>query len=610
MTQKYYLSTPIYYVNDVPHIGHTYTTLAADILARFHRQKGEDVFFLTGTDEHGQKIADEAAKLKLSPQEFCDQIAPRFQKAWKDLNFSPDFFIRTTDPRHEKVAADLLQKLYDNADLYQAKYEGLYCIGCEKFLTETDLVDNHCPLHPPEKTVYQKEENWFFRLSKYIPRLIKLIENDQTNYIFPEGKRKEILAKLRETKTKNRDQSFSRANLSWGIPVPWDKDQVIYVWVEALINYYSATVFLRGKKDFWPADLHLLAKDILWFHAVIWQAILLSAGLPLPKKIFVHSYALLDNQKISKSKGRLISPKELTDRYGVDATRYLLSAFFPVENDVSISLEKFDQRYHADLANNLGNLVSRLAALASQNNLSLNPPTQTSVFPEVAKALDNLDFPSALSFIWQKKLDPINQELNEKKPWTMSSDKARLLLQNLCLSLLHSLPSLKPFLPATVKKIEEIFLGEVKPVKTPLFARLEQAKPKKTKIQSLEKKTNQTVDQIQKTIIGRVLSLKKHPLADRLWLLQMEGMGEPQQVVCGADNLAKGQLVVWVLPGGQVNSLEGGKIKVKKVKIRGEDSHGMLCSAFELGIGEDYDQIHVLSPKLLNKIGQAFRPKT
>ncbi|MBU1129803.1 methionine--tRNA ligase, partial [Patescibacteria group bacterium] len=336
--KKFYVTTPIYYINDVPHIGHTCTTAIADVMARYRRLKGDDVFFLTGTDEHGQKVAESAEKDGLKIKEYCDKVAPRFEKAWKDLNISFDFFIRTTDVRHKKVVCDLLQKVYDNGDVYKGKYEGLYCIGCEKFLTESDLVDGKCPIHPPEKTKEQSEENWFFKLSKYIPALIKLIENDETNYIFPEGKRAEVLAKL---KAGVNDISISRANVKWGIPVPWDKSQTVYVWFDALINYYSATQFVEGKEKFWPADLHILGKEILWFHTVIWQAMLLSAGLMLPKKTYIHSFYMIDGRKMSKSLKNVITPKQLTDLFGVDGTRYLITSSFPAENDSDVGIGRF-----------------------------------------------------------------------------------------------------------------------------------------------------------------------------------------------------------------------------------------------------------------------------
>lgn len=467
--KKFFVTTPIYYINDVPHIGHTCTTIAADIIARLHRQKGEDVFFLTGTDEHGQKVAESADKAGLSPREYCDSIAPRFESAWKNLNISNDYFIRTTDERHEKVVSDLLQKIYDKGDVYKAKYEGWYCVGCEKFLTESELIDGHCILHPPEKTSWKTEENWFFRLSKYVPQIIKLIEDDKTNYIFPEGKKLEILSKLRNEEI--RDLSISRENVSWGIPTPWDTKQTVYVWFDALINYYSATQFVENKKEFWPANVHLLAKDILWFHTVIWQAMLISAGLPLPQKTFTHSFYLIDGKKMSKSLGNVISPEQLVDTFGVDGTRYLIARSFPGENDSDVGVAKFSEKYNADLANNLGNLVSRVTKLALEMKVS-------SVNLEFDKnfeiLIDSARFDEALNFVFDTWINKSNEILNKVTPWKLEpNDKARIdvlteCIKNIKLATYH----LKIVMPETCEKIEECLKDEVKLVESGLFPRI------------------------------------------------------------------------------------------------------------------------------------------
>jgi methionyl-tRNA synthetase len=411
--KKFFITTPIYYINDIPHIGHTCTTVAADIVARLHRIKGEDVFFLTGTDEHGQKVAETAQKEGLGVKEYCDKIAPRFEEAWKNLDISFDYFIRTTDPKHEKVVGEVLQKIYNNGDVYKAKYEGLYCIGCEKFLTETEIVDGHCPLHPPEKTVFKSEENWFFKLSKYVPEIIKLIENEETNYIFPSGKRAEILAKL---KAGVKDVSVSRENVEWGITTPWDSKQTVYVWIDALINYYSATQFVEGpptasqsgrvnKKNFWPADLHLLGKEILWFHTVIWQAILLSAKIELPKKTYTHSFYMIDGQKMSKSLGNVISPQQLIDLFGIEGSKYLIARSFPSENDSDVGIERFKEKYNADLANNLGNLVSRVAKLSEGQKTE---EIKIEFDSEFEKLIDNLKLDEAFGLVFEKWIDSSN----------------------------------------------------------------------------------------------------------------------------------------------------------------------------------------------------------
>ncbi|MCW1949573.1 MAG: methionine--tRNA ligase [Candidatus Shapirobacteria bacterium] len=469
--KKFFITTPIYYINDIPHIGHTCTTVAADIAARTHKALGEEVFFLTGTDEHGQKVAESAAKENLKPIDYCDKISPRFEEAWKNLNIGFDFFIRTTNPNHEKVVADLLQKIYDNGDAYKDKYEGWYCIGCEKFLTETEMIDGHCPLHPPEKTVKKSEENWFFRLSKYVPKLIELIENDETNYIFPEGKRSEILAKL---KAGVRDISLSRENVEWGICVPWDTKQTVYVWFDALINYYSATQFVEGRKDFWPASVHLIGKEILWFHTVIWQAMLLSAGFTvdqLPKKVYIHSFYMIDGQKMSKSLGNVISPGQLVELFGVDGARYLIARSFPTENDSDVGIERFKERYNADLANNLGNLVSRVAKLGEGKNYGYTVNEPNDHFIDL---VDSFNFNEAIDYIFKSYIDSSNELLNLDKPWTLDKDDPK---RDECIStcranLQRAAYYLSSVIPDASEKIKKCFEGEIKTLEKPLFPRI------------------------------------------------------------------------------------------------------------------------------------------
>jgi methionyl-tRNA synthetase len=466
--KKFFITTPIYYINDVPHIGHTCTTVGADIIARLHRSLGEEVFFLTGTDEHGQKVAEAAAKENLTPIEYCDKISPRFEEAWKNLNISFDFFIRTTNPKHEKIVQDLLQKIYDNGDVYKAKYEGWYCIGCEKFLTETELVDNHCNLHPPEKTVWKSEENWFFRLSKYVPQIIKLIEDKETNYIFPEGKKLEILAKL---KAGVKDISLSRENVEWGIEVPWDKKQTVYVWFDALINYYSATQFVDGKKDFWPADIHLLGKEILWFHTVIWQAMLLSTEIKLPKRTYTHSFYMIDGQKMSKSLGNVISPKQLVDLFGVDGTRYLIARSFPSDNDSDVGIDRFKEKFNADLANNLGNLVSRIVKLAEGLETM---EIENKLDPKFVELIDNCRFDDAIGLVFEKFINASNIKLNEVAPWKLEkTDPKRIETLNYCINnLKQAALHLKPVMPQVTEKIEKCLKNKVKLLDSSLFPRI------------------------------------------------------------------------------------------------------------------------------------------
>ncbi len=471
MQSNFYITTPIYYVNDVPHIGHTCTTIAADIVARYHRIKKENVFFLTGTDEHGLKVSKAAQKKDMSPKEFCDQISPRFEQVWKNLNISNDYFIRTTDKRHKKVVSQIIQKIYDQGDLYKDTYQGLYCIGCEKFLTESDLENGCCPIHPPDQTIKQKEENWFFRLSKYAPKIINLIENEETNYIFPLGKRNEILAKL---KSGVHDISFSRANVEWGIPIPWDKSQTIYVWVDALINYYSSTQFLKNKDKFWPANVHVLGKEIIWFHTVIWQSMLLSAGLPLPKKTFVHSFYIMKERKMSKSLGNLINPQQLIDKFGVDGSRYLIAASFPNRNDTNISISRYTKKYNAELANGLGNLVSRTAKLAEKNGFDFNQKIENKFFRGLEKTINNFNFSAGLDIIANKSSQGIsatNQYFTQKKIWELKGKEQKEKLNKIINNLHQIAFNLKPFMPQTAEKISQTFTGKITAPK-PLFPRV------------------------------------------------------------------------------------------------------------------------------------------
>lgn len=471
--KKFFITTPIYYVNDVPHIGHAGSTIVADIIARHQRLSGKEVFFLTGTDEHGAKVAQAAKKNGLKPIDFCNQISKRFQEAWKKLNISNDYFLRTTNPSHTRIAAEILEKIYQKGDIYKSIYKGLYCIGCEKFLTETDLVDEKCPLHPPEQTVHQEEENWFFKITKYIPKIISLIENDKTNYIIPEGKRRETLAKLKNI---DRDISISRANVEWGIPIPWDKKQTIYVWIEALLNYYTATRFLKDKKDFWPADIHILGKEILMFHTVIWQAILLSVDLPLPKKTIIHDFYIIDEKKISKSLGNMISPDELLKKFGVDGTRYLVAASFPIGGDTNVSIKRFTEKYNADLANGLGNLVSRVAKLAEKNNL-VSPTLKIKKDDEIEKLIEVANTPEALFVIWNKGADSVsgaNKRFNDQKIWEKKGQELQKALGESVTTILAIANKIEPFIPQTAKQIRSIFT-QGKPVKAPekpLFPRI------------------------------------------------------------------------------------------------------------------------------------------
>ncbi len=358
--KKFYVTTPIYYPSDIPHIGHAYTTIAADILARWHKIKGDDVFFLTGTDDHGKKIAQTAENAGKSPKEFTDELVPKFKEAWKKLNLRYDRFIRTTDKDHEKVVKKILKKVYDKGDIYLGEYEGYYCTECEAYYTEKDLVDGCCPIHKI-KVERLKEESYFFKLSKYQKKLLELYEKNP-EFVSPKNRRREVINRVKEGL---RDLSISRTNFDWGVQLPFDKKHVCYVWFDALFNYYSATRE-KGKEKFWPADIHLIGKDILWFHAVYWPAFLISAGIELPKKIFAHGWWTFDKEKISKSRGKVINVDKLISIAGVDSARYFLLRATPFGDDGDFSEKALIDRHNNELANKLGNLVSRVSALAEK----------------------------------------------------------------------------------------------------------------------------------------------------------------------------------------------------------------------------------------------------
>lgn len=362
MPNKFYVTTPIYYVNDKPHIGHAYTTILADVLARYHRVAGDDVFFLTGVDEHGQKVQQAAEKHGVSPQAHCDEYAPRFSDLWKKLNISNDDFIRTTQERHKRIVQAALQKLYDAGEIYADEYEGWYSVAEERFITDTEKESGQ--FRDVKKL---KEKNYFFKMGKYQKQLIEYIEKNP-DYIRPPHRRNEILGFLKQPLG---DLCISRpkARLSWGIEIPFDKEYVTYVWFDALINYVSVPGYLADEKKFkkwWPADVHLIGKDILTTHSVYWSTMLMAMDIPLPKTIFAHGWWLIGDSKMSKSLGNVINPLDLIDQYGVDAVRYYLMREMILGDDANFTMENFIKRYNSDLANDFGNLLNRVSGLINK----------------------------------------------------------------------------------------------------------------------------------------------------------------------------------------------------------------------------------------------------
>ncbi len=426
----FYLTTPIYYVSSTPHIGHAYTTLAADILVRHHKQRGEDTFFLTGTDEHASRVYRVAEEQGLDPQVYVDQITEKWREIPEKINAEIDFFIRTTDEEHKRFVQDFVQRIYDNGDIYEDTYAGLYCVGCEAFKTEDELVDGKCPDHDtvPE---WIEEKNYFFRLSKYQEPLLKLYD-ERPDFVQPEFRRNEARSFIEGGL---QDFSLSRAGQPWGVPVPWDTEQVVYVWVDALINYLSALTYARPGEDlrerYWPHARHLIGKDILRFHCVYWPALLLAAGYDVPRRIFVHGYLNLGGRGISQTRGNVIDATDLTGAYGVDALRFWAVRAVSFGQDGDVTPESLHERYERELGNDLGNLVSRTTAMIAKyrdGRIPLAPsaegaPALDQLGPEVERRLDDFDLTGAIDVIWHA-VRALNKFVTDTKPWELAKDDA------------------------------------------------------------------------------------------------------------------------------------------------------------------------------------------
>ncbi len=474
--KKYYITTPIYYPSGNWHIGHCYTTVICDALARFHKMLGEDVFFLTGTDEHGQKIEKEAKKRGVTPIQFIDPLVAELKDMWRLLDISYDRFIRTTDKDHEECVKKIYQKLYDSGDIYKAEYSGYYCTPCESMWTEAQLVGGKCPDCGREVTL-QKEESYFFRLSKYAPKILKLYK-DNPEFLQPKSRVNEMVNNFLEAGLQ--DLCVSRTTVKWGVQLPFDKNHYAYVWIDALSNYISALGYLSEDdslyKKYWPADLHMIGKEIVRFHAIIWPAILMALGEPVPKQVYGHGWLLIGGDKLSKSKQdavkcELTDPYELVKRYGTDAVRYFLLREIPFGSDGEYTNERFLNRINADLANDLGNLVSRTQAMILQNFDGVPPRGKAEgvdgeliamaegLFGKVKDAVERLNAPDALSEIFAV-ISRANKYIDETTPWILAKDpgkKQRLgaVLYNLAETVRICAVMLKPFLtkaPALILK--------------------------------------------------------------------------------------------------------------------------------------------------------------
>tara|TARA_Y100000294_G_scaffold165743_1_gene173503 strand:- start:1275 stop:2702 length:1428 start_codon:yes stop_codon:yes gene_type:complete len=460
MAKKFYVTTAIDYPSANPHVGHAYQKIIADVLFRWHKLLGDDVWFLTGTDEHGKKIQDAAEKFKKTPKKFVDELSKKFVESWESLNIEPSRFIRTTDEDHKKLVQEIIKKCNKNGDIYLGEYEGFYCTNCEAYYTEKDLENNCCPVHKT-KIERLKEESYFFKLSKYQKFLLNLYK-ENPEFILPKERRNEIISRVKEGLN---DLSISRTSFGWGIPFPLDKKHIIYVWFDALFNYLSGS----GKnKKYWPADIHLLGKDNSWFHTVYWPAFLKSAGYKLPKTIFVHGFLKFNGEKISKSLGNAISPIYLSKKYGVDSIRYFVCRQFPFGEDGDFSEKALIDRHNNELADKLGNLVSRISTLAEKYGLEkVDLDVHTSnVVEDISELIERFEFDKALNLIFAF-IDTLNQIAQDRKPWETKNKKD---LFELVTGIRVITILLWPFIPKTSEKIAKQFNFKIdlKEIKKPL----------------------------------------------------------------------------------------------------------------------------------------------
>ena len=462
----FYVTTPIYYVNAAPHLGHAYTTIAADVMARHHRQRAEEVFFLTGTDEHGEPVADAAHALGIEPQALADRNAERFRALAPQLGASNDFFIRTTDPEHEAVVQRVLSAVRENGYVYEGTYEGWYCPRCADFKADNEIDEgNRCPIHHIELT-REQEENYFFRLSAFQEPLERLYAA-RPDFVAPRSRYNEALSFIRSGL---RDVPLTRHKLRWGVQVPWDPEHVFYVWFDALLNYYSALSYVRPGSDLtgslWPASYHLIGKDILRFHTIYWPALLMAAGIELPEHVFVHGFLLMDGEKMSKSLGNVLDPFAVIDRFGADALRFYLLREVPFGQDGSVSTASFELRYESELANELGNLASRTIGMLARyrdgavSAGELDPALEGDFagLPELVRArIDRAELTLALDEIWQR-VKRMNRYVEEQAPWQLAKDEQRgeeldLVLRSLAEGLRAATVLLWPYLPASCERL-------------------------------------------------------------------------------------------------------------------------------------------------------------
>ena len=628
--ETFYISTPIYYPSDKLHIGHAYCTTIADSMARYKRLTDVDVLFVTGSDEHGQKIQRKAAEQNITPKEYVDKIVAGFQALWEKLNISNDEFIRTTEKRHYNVVQEIFKKIYDKGDIYKSTYEGLYCTPCETFWIERQLVDGKCPdCGRPVETV--QEESYFFRMSKYLDRLLQFIE-DNPDFIQPVSRKNEMINFI---KGGLEDLCISRTTFDWGIPVPIDNKHVIYVWFDALSNYLTAAGYLSDTEKFnkfWPADIHLVGKEIVRFHTIIWPIILMALELELPKKVYGHGWLVVDGDKMSKSKGNVIDPVALIDEFGADSIRYFLLREINLGLDGNFSREALIQRINADLANDLGNLLHRTLSMVNKFNGGLVKNTKVledvdtelialaqNTVKQYQDSMDKMEISVAIRTVWNL-ISRSNKYIDLTGPWALAKDESKQeRLQTVMYNLIESLRIISvliaPFMPNTAPKIwKQLGLGEFSKVKfkdikewgtvmtetkveqpEQIFPRIEEEKAEAVAKTVVPAVVEQKKDEVEITIdefakvdlrVVKVLAAEKVEKADKLLKLKVDLGTEQREIISGiAKHYAPEELV-----GKNVVMV----INLKPAKIRGIVSQGMVLAA---SCGDELKVVEVEMPK-------------